>query len=156
MTCHACSFVLTPILWRFPTKMGVHPIIQFSRVFPNKNHPFWGYSIYGNPHIMSEEEALRPQPSEGHWTALPGWTSGESSTWSPGIIAGHGAVTTKSSCSVHHPGRLRSLEGRNHRCWWSSWPCHVAPKSSSNHAWICNKNLPSGFPQEEHVLTFQL
>ena len=37
------------IIWRLP-EMGVPPvIIYFSKVFPNKNHPFWGTPILGKP-----------------------------------------------------------------------------------------------------------
>jgi hypothetical protein len=38
-------------MWRFP-KMGVSLNPQILIGFFILNHPFWGSTIYGNPHVM--------------------------------------------------------------------------------------------------------
>ena len=67
-------------LWRFDNiyggflKWGYPKIINFSRVSPNKNHPFLGTPIYGNTvHILAGDSmwGLESKPASFRWRCSP-------------------------------------------------------------------------------------
>ena len=117
------------VLWfrRFPGGRGVLTAMErwclrsgsmnCSHLKGSESHFAWLWFAYGWSFVitpMTGVAGLRHHSAQ--WKSSgprPGWTSGESSHWTPGIITGHGTVK-KSSCSIHHPGRLRSLEGLSH------------------------------------------
>ena len=68
------------------SKIGVPPVlIHFSGIFPNKNHPFEGTPLYGNPHMYCCLDHHWPWFPVLQVLVVPGpnLSSGTSELWGP-------------------------------------------------------------------------